>query len=225
MHKNTLYRLASLSILIVLLIGTSLAVQASSQLAPAAATALTVNPAADAYVVQTSASTNYGTGISLHVDNSPITHSYLRFVVSGLNGASVQSALLRIYANSANTTGFSVQTVSNDTWVENQINYSNAPAAGSTLGTPKAFSAGTWVEVNVSSYVKSAGIFSFELTSTSSTKTNLASREDALHAPQLVLTTSGSTAGPTPTPAPTGGGSGKHPAHRRRHLQAQLWFR
>lgn len=208
MHKKTLYQLASLSILIVLLIGTNLVVQATGQFAPARATALTINPAADAYVVQTSASTNYGSGTSLHVDNSPLTHSYLRFVVNGLNGATVQSALLRIYANSANTTGFSVQTVSNDTWGETSITYSNAPAAGSTIGAPKAFTAGTWVEVNVSSYVKAAGTYSFELTTTSSTNTNLASREDPLHAPQLVLTTSGGTGGSTPTPVPTGGGSG-----------------
>jgi hypothetical protein len=176
MRKNFVYRLASLFILITLLFGTNLVVQATAQYAPAGASVLTFSPEADTYVVQTSASTNYGTAKSLRVDSSPITDSYLRFVVTGLNGAPVQSALLRIYANSANTTGFSVQEVADNTWVENQVHYSNAPAAGITISTPQPFARGTWVEVDVSSYVQAEGTFSLELTTTSPTSTNLASR-------------------------------------------------
>jgi hypothetical protein len=210
MKKNTFYRLATLFILISLLVGTNLVALAATQFAPAGASALTFNPVADAYVVQTSASTNYGAGKSLRLDGSPVTRSYLRFVVNGLNGAAVQSTLLRIYANSANTTGFSVQAVSDNTWVENQITDSNAPAPGNLIISSNAFSAGSWVEVDVSSYVQTGGTFSLELTTTSSTNTNLASREDASHPPQLVVTTTAGQGNPTPTPTPLppSGGTG-----------------
>ncbi len=200
MKRNSIYRFAGLLFLVSLLLGTNPLVLAAGQSASTPASALTFNPAADAYVVQTSASTNYGTGVSLRLDASPDTRSYLRFVVSGLNGAAVQTALLRIYANSANTAGFSVQAVSNNTWVENGITCSNAPAAGAAINSSIAFAAGTWVEVDLSSYVKAAGTFSLMLSSTSSTNTNLASREDATHAPQLVVTTSAGSGLPTATP-------------------------
>jgi hypothetical protein len=117
MKKNTIYRFFSMFVLISLLVGATLAVRAAGQSAPASASILTLNPVADAYVVQTSPSTNYGTNKSLRLDASPVTHSYLRFVVSGLNGAAIQSALLRIYANSANTTGFSVCSFWSPSWL------------------------------------------------------------------------------------------------------------
>ncbi|MGA2504137.1 MAG: DNRLRE domain-containing protein [Anaerolineales bacterium] len=210
MKKYSIYRLASLFILISFLVGTNLVVQAASQFASASATALTFNPVADVYVVQTSASTNYGTGTSLRVDSSPETRSYLRFVISGLNGRSIQTAFLRIYANSANSTGFSVRAVSNNTWVENQITYSNAPAAGNIINSSKSFAAGTWMDVDVSTYIKAAGTFSLVLTTSSSTNTNLASREDPSHAPQLVVTTGSGQGVPTSTPTsvPPGSGTG-----------------
>jgi hypothetical protein len=74
------------------------------QMAKAATTTFTFKPVADAYVISTSASTNYGKTTNIRIDNSPITRSYLRFSVSGLNGATVQSATLRIYANSKTST-------------------------------------------------------------------------------------------------------------------------
>jgi hypothetical protein len=201
MKRNSMYRLASLLILISLLLGSNIAALASDQPAASASPSVTSNPVADAYVVQTSPSKNYGAGVTLRVDASPDTRSYLRFVVSGLNGAAVQSAWLRIYANSANNAGVSVQAVADNTWDENAISWSNAPAAGSTINSSGAFPAGSWVEVDVSSYVQAEGTFSLMLSSTSSTSTNLASREDAAHAPQLVVSTIGSTGMSTSIPA------------------------
>jgi acid phosphatase type 7 len=229
MRKKYIYRLASLFILISLLVGTNMGVSAASQFAPLKGVAITFNPVADAYVVQTSASTNYGSSPTLRIDNSPVTRSYLRFSVSGLGGAPIQSALIDIYANSANATGFSVQAEASNSWGENQITFANAPAAGNTINNSKAFSAGTWVEVDISSYIKTEGTYSLVLSSISSTNTSLASRQDAAgHVPQLVLTTGTGqttstpvnttvpsktpTANPTqsisPTPLPTSSGSG-----------------
>ena len=50
---------------------------------------------------------------------------YLRFVVSGLLCGTIQSAILRIYPNSANTTGFAVHSVADSTWIESGITYTN----------------------------------------------------------------------------------------------------
>ncbi len=159
----------------------------------------TFKPSADAYVIQTSPSANYGKSTSLRVDNSPITHSYLRFSVSGLNGA-IQSAKLRIYANSTSWGGYySVQAESNNSWTETAITYNNAPAPGSVIKKSARLSRSVWTEVDVTSYVKSQGTYNFVIT-TGNTNTNFASRESR-KSPQLVITTSSST-GSTPTTIP-----------------------
>jgi PhoD-like phosphatase./Calcineurin-like phosphoesterase. len=162
---------------------------------------ITFNPSADAYVLQTSASSNFGTAANLRVDSSPITRSYLRFAVSGLPGA-VQSASLRIYANSANTTGFAVHSVADNNWTETGITYTNSPAVGAVINNSAAFNAGVWVAVDITSYVKGAGTFNLEIDSTNTTNTSLGSREAGANAPQLVVTTGGQ-GGPPPTAIPT----------------------
>ena len=172
------------------------------QMAKAATTTLTFKPVADAYVISTSASTNYGKTTNIRVDNSPITRSYLRFSVSGLNGAAVQSATLRIYANSKNSTGYTVNTLSNNTWTETGLTYNNAPASGTTIKTSTSISAGAWISVDVSSYVKADGSINLVLTTTSSTNTSLASRESS-NSPQLVIVTGATLATSTPGTQPT----------------------
>ncbi len=208
MQRRTVYWLASLFVVTSLLVSTNLVAHATGNSAPLNAAAGTFTPVADAYVISTSATSNYGTSTSLRVDSSPVTRSYLRFTVTGLNGTAVQSAVLRIYANSSNKTGFSVQAEANNTWTESQITYSNAPAVGSLIASSKGCASATWVSVDVSSYIKTAGTYSLVLTTTSATNTNLASREVSGKAPQLVVTTApANTATATPDPTKTTGPS------------------
>ena len=54
MNKKPIYRLAGLFLLVSMLVGTNLVVRATAQSAPATASARIFNPAADAYVIQTS---------------------------------------------------------------------------------------------------------------------------------------------------------------------------
>ena len=147
-------------------------------------------PVADSYVNSANPSTNYGTNVSLRVDAAAasIMRSYLRFTVSGLGGAAVQSAMLRIYANSANSAGFSVLALADNTWGETTITYSNAPTPGSTIKSSAGFGSGTWVQVDISSYVNGEGTYNLVLSTTSTTNTNLAARESGADAPQLVVT-------------------------------------
>src|SRR5512146_1906702 len=84
----------------------------------AVGTTLTFTPVADAFVFQTSPTTNYGSDSSLRVDNSPMMRSYLRFIVSGLNGSRVVSATLKLYANSSLSKGFTVNALADNTWAE-----------------------------------------------------------------------------------------------------------
>ncbi len=160
-----------------------------------AATSITFTPAADAYVDSSSPTTNFGTSTQLRVDGSPTVRSFLRFNVQGLSGP-VASAVLRVYANSSQTAGYTAYQVANNTWGETSINYGNAPALGASIGSSGAVSSGTWTSLNVTSYITGNGTWSLALATSSATALSLASRESGANAPQLVITPA---AAPTPT--------------------------
>jgi hypothetical protein len=189
----------------------------------------TFTPEADAYIDQSYSNTNYGLTTTLWVDNSPINRSYLRFNVSGLDGYTVSSAVLKLYANSSLSAGVSVNQESNSTWQETSITYNNAPAPGAAIKNSGAITSGSWASIDITPYITGNGIYSLVLTPLSGTRLNLASRESGSHAPQLLLTLA-SSSGATPTgtlpagtqtPTPTGaaptatptqgGGSGQVP--------------
>lgn len=159
------------------------------------AAAVTFTPVADAYVNAGSPSSNYGTSTQLRVDGSPIENSYLRFTVANLSGA-VTSATLRVYATSSQSTGYTASAVSDNTWTESTLNYSNAPAIGAAIGSSGAVSANTWTSVNVTSYITGNGTFNLALSTTNSTALALSSRESGANAPQLVIQVA---TAPTPT--------------------------
>jgi hypothetical protein len=198
MQKKTLYRLASLLLMIAMAFGTTLVARANTQPAPLAASAVTFTPAADAYVDASKSTINYGTLTALRTDNSPVVNSYLRFSVSGVGSQPVTQAQLKIYANSASSQGLVAKSVANNTWGETTITSSNAPAMGGSLATSPAVTSGSWVTLDVSSYVTGDGTFSFAVSTPGSTAISLASRESGAHAPQLFINFSGS--GGTPVP-------------------------
>jgi hypothetical protein len=133
-------------------------------------------------------SINYGTSTALRVDSSPVVNSYLRFNVQNLGGSSISQVRLLIYANSASPQGITALTVSDNSWGEKTITFSNAPALGSTLTLSPPVATGTWITFDVTSYVTGAGTFSFGLSTPGSTSISLASREAGAHSPQLIVT-------------------------------------
>ncbi len=179
----------------------------TATLAPATVTpsgtggTLTVNPVADAHVNAAYPTVNYGTAGDLREDGSPVKRGYLRFNVAGLSGA-VSKATLRLYANSSLSSGITVRQVADNTWGETTINYNNAPALGTAIATTGAVTQGTWISIDVTSYVTGNGIFSFALTNGNATALSLASRE-AANKPQLVITTGSGTVPTATKPAPT----------------------
>jgi parallel beta-helix repeat protein len=155
---------------------------------PSAPTTFTFVPVADSYVNADLPSTNYGSSSSLRVDGSPFVNSYLRFNVQGLVGT-VTKATLRVYATSSSSVGYDIHSVSDNSWGETTINYTNAPAFGSVVASSGSFSAPLWTEVDVTVLVNGDGTYSFALTTTHTTAISFASRQAGANAPQLVITT------------------------------------
>ena len=170
---------------------------AASLLYPVAASAVTLTfaPTADSYVSSAAKTTNYGSASTMLFGASPSQHAYLMFNVTGTG--SITNATLRIWATAAGT-GASVHATTT-AWTESGLTYTNAPAYGATLSTVSGFAAGTWLTYNVTSLVTANGLVAFMYTSASSTPLSIAAREDAAHAPQLVVTAGGNTAPGAPT--------------------------
>ena len=134
---------------------------------------------ADSYVDASTPTTTRGTLTSLRLDGSPVVRSLLRFNVSGITG-SVASATLRVWANSAQSTGYDVYSVADNTWAEATITSANSPPFGPTkLGSSGKVTAGAWTSVNVTSAITGNGTYSFGLSTTNSTAVSLSSREGA----------------------------------------------
>lgn len=160
-------------------------------------------PVADTYVDSGSPSNNYGSLTTLRGDGSPVVRSYLRFNLQDVNGT-VTRATLRIFANSASSGGYEIRSVTNNTWGELTMTYSNAPAVGNVLGSTGAFSAGVWTSVDITSYITGDGAYNVALTVPGSTAISFASREAGNNAPQLIIQTQGGTGATiTPTRTPT----------------------
>lgn len=147
---------------------------------------LALYPIADAYVDSSNPTRNYGSSAQLRIDGSPERRAYIAFDLQGLAGP-VTRATLRIYANSSASVGHVVST-SDSTWSESTITYANAPGVGSNIGSSGRFSAGTWIELDVTTYVDAGGVYSFVLTTPHTTAISYGSREST-NAPQLIITT------------------------------------
>ena len=141
-------------------------------------------PIADSYVQSSNPGSNYGTLTTVRTDASPERNAYLKFEVQGEGDC--LSAVLRVFTESNNTTGFEVRTVTDSTWDESNLTYNNAPPLGPVIATSGPVSAGTFADVDVSAAVSGDGLVTLALTSVSSTSTSYSSREGA-NAPTLFI--------------------------------------
>ncbi|HSB02549.1 MAG TPA: DNRLRE domain-containing protein, partial [Anaerolineales bacterium] len=96
---------------------------------------------------------------------------------------------LKLYANSSSSAGINVYGVSNISWVETTITYSNAPAVGSQGGSIGSFTGGTWITVDITPLITGNGTFSLAIKGVNGTAISMASRESGANAPQLIVTT------------------------------------
>ncbi|MGB0385128.1 MAG: DNRLRE domain-containing protein [Ardenticatenaceae bacterium] len=166
---------------------------------------LSANPAslfsfpamADTYVNANSPDSNFGNSPALRNDASPEINSYLRFNVANLEGF-IDSATLRVYANSGSGVGFNVHGVSDNSWDELLTTFNNAPVIGSNVGSSGPFSAGVYVDVDVTSLVSAEGLVSFGLSSTTSAAISYSSKEGANPPELLIVTSEEPPTGPEP---------------------------
>jgi len=168
-------------------------------------TTVTIPPDADSYVRSDQATTNFGSSTQLVSCASPCGTgggtmvSYLRFSVSGLSGA-LTSARLALFSESSGVTRTQVYAVSDTTWGETSINYSNRPALGRSLGYTGALTAQTWISADVTSAVTGNGSYTFALTTTATAIRVADSREAGSgKAPQLQITSTSATSTPPPS--------------------------
>jgi hypothetical protein len=132
---------------------------------------------------------NFGASTQFRVDGSPIVRTYIRFNVQGVSGT-ITRVTLRVYANSSSSSGYTVYTVSNNTWTESTINYNNAPPVGNSVSSSGGFTnpVPVWTTVNITSAVTGNGTINLALGTSSSTAISLASRESG-NSPQLIVET------------------------------------
>jgi hypothetical protein len=170
--------------------------------AQAQTTTKTFKTIADTFIISLYPNNAYGGSSITRVDGSPVARTYLRFTVSGLKGATVRSAILRVYATSSNSSGITVSRLNNNTWKESTLTYKNAPPPGTALKTSPAITAGRWVAINLTGYVKADGTYNLVLTPRNTISVTFAARESGANAAQLVITT-GTAAATATAPKPT----------------------
>ena len=146
----------------------------------------TFNSVDDAILLSNRSTANYGSASVLGTDDAPDIRSYLKFDVAGLDG-SVASATLRVFVSSGSAT-FDAAQVADNSWAEGSITYSNAPAFGAVINGSGAVSGGSWVEIDVTSYISGDGTFSLALLP-SGVGRDLFDSGEAANGPELVVVT------------------------------------
>jgi PKD repeat protein len=159
-------------------------------------TSLTFNPIADAHVNTSNVNGNYGTLTTLKVregDGSsanPNYHGYLKFSLSGVTGT-VSSVKLRLYVTDPTSDLQSVFVVTDDSWTETGITYTNAPPlTGSAVGSSTAPTVGAYLEITLTPTTVSSSTttLSLGLKSAGGNSAIFSSREDPTNKPQLTVT-------------------------------------
>ncbi|MEO6469386.1 MAG: PKD domain-containing protein, partial [Acidimicrobiia bacterium] len=179
--------------------GTGTNTRVRSDFIHAVAGTTTLTPVADSYVRSDQANANFGTQSALLGQLTTSSYQpFLRFNVPALPQQPTSAKLRLFVTDSSTTTGILHQTTA--TWGETALTWNNKPAtSGPSIGTAAVPTAGSWVELDVSSVVTAAGAYGFGLTNNTSDPVAYSSREGA-NPPQLVLTFATRT--PTNLPNP-----------------------
>ncbi|HVF08478.1 MAG TPA: DNRLRE domain-containing protein [Actinomycetota bacterium] len=172
-------------------------VMVSEPSVPASAATAAVTPAADAFVVTSSPTTNRGTSSTIRVRNAAKV-SYVRFVVPAVPaGEAVTAATLELVATTGSTctSGVEVLRAATDTWGETTVTWSNQPGT-----TGPALDVATWTSAGIRRFdvgaaVTTGGPVSFVLRHaagcTASADAAFRSRETGADAAKLLVETSG----------------------------------
>jgi PKD repeat protein len=150
-------------------------------------TQFTVPLDADTYVNTGSPTKNYASYAYMKIKFEPPAEyrSLVRFTLNGLSGPP-SSVKLRLHVTDASASGGNWYLVSNN-WTENTVVWDNKPAiSGTPVATVGAMTAGTWIEIDLTSAITGNGTYSFEAVSTS-TNTGAFSTSQGTNPPQVVV--------------------------------------
>ena len=153
---------------------------------------LTFTTVADARVVQTSPTTNYGTSTNIQADGDAgaAQTSFIRFNVSGVSGT-IQNVKLRVYCTTNGSVNGPASYLADSNWVESGtggVTWDTQPALLSGASDNKAaIAADAWVEYDVTALVAANGTYTFALVADGNDGVTFSSREGT-NAPQLVVT-------------------------------------
>jgi|GEM_PF-1097279 len=165
---------------------------ATATITPSSGNALTFTTVADARVVQTSPTTNYGTATNIQADGDAgaAQTGFIRFNVSGISGT-IQNVKLRVYCTTNGTANGPASYLADSNWVESGtggVTWNMQPALLSGASDNKtAIAIDSWVEYDVTALVTSDGTYTFALVADGNDGVTFSSREGTA-APQLVVT-------------------------------------
>ncbi len=142
-------------------------------------------PVADAAVNSEFPDGSYGADSTLQTDAAPEIRSYLSFDVGNLP-VTASRAFLRIYASSASSTGYLINSVPDQAWDEQKVSYKNAPSVGDVVGSSGPFLANSWTEADVTPLITGSKFVHLAMTGLTSTAITFSSREGT-NPPQMVL--------------------------------------
>jgi hypothetical protein len=156
---------------------------------PSQPSVLVLGPTDDATLRENRPDRNLGGNSTLEVDASSLKNTLLRFDVSGIGGANVVSATLRLHAVDGSNHGGTFVSTTDTSWSENDVSWATAPAAdGRALGSWGSVSAGSWYELDVSALVVGDGAYSIRMTSPNVNGADYVSKEGlAGLTPELVI--------------------------------------
>ena len=167
-------------------------------------------PIADTYVQDGSATTNFGSDVSLKVksvDNNNYNRiAYLRFPVSAFSG-DAESSMLKLKVTSIGGEGsgarpVEIRELNTDSWDESTTTWNTRPSYGALIATIDARTVGETYEIDVTDYIQQEfagdGIASFALVQPTDTNrmVSFASREDTGNEPILEAQVHVSPTGP-----------------------------
>ena len=146
--------------------------------------------AADATIDATAPGVNDGSGTRLVADHSPVNDFVARFTVATTGCTAVRSATLRLTSSGNGSVKGGDFFTAGTGWSEGTVNWANAPARGTLLGSLGAVSAGATHQVDVTSGVTTLnGGVAFRVGNTSGDGARYYAREGgtAAQKPQLTV--------------------------------------
>ena len=158
-----------------------------------------VSPTSDTYVSRESRHATAGSSHLLVVRNThgSLKMAYLKFTIPKSllsNHGKIESVVLKLRAAGKSRSRVAVRAAKKNTWTEAKLNYAHAPRGSATIAR-LAEHAGGVRSASLSSYVRTAGTYSFQLT-TSKGVSRFYSSESHGKSPALIVTVKRPTAAP-----------------------------